>query len=251
MTEPLTDEQVRALKNWAMTRNICGDGTIKAQRYGEVVQALNEVLRLRVELAKQPIGERVTAAAIERALDERDALRSQLADEVEENARLVQDFTSALKARNEARSRLERLRRRLIHDFYRGTAPGSPRYWTCRVCSWVWENGKPETHESNCPLADTGEARKEGAECDLSAFADRVTSDLGATWEWTPAEPSICFDDRFLLRESLIGQYPWQAKEEVLHEAAHLGGVRGHGPRFYRRYIDLLEREMGMEEDDE
>ena len=156
MTEPLTDEQVRRWLKEAEERST----HILVPEYTHwVLDLCEDDLRLRGELAKQPIGERVTAAAIERALDERDALRSQLADEVEENARLLQDFTNALTARNEARSRLERLRRRLIHDFYRGTAPGSPRYWTCRVCSWVWENGKPETHEPNCPLADTGEAR--------------------------------------------------------------------------------------------
>ena len=64
------------------------------------------------------------------------------------------------------------------------------------------------------------------------------------TWDWTSAEPSINLVEKFLLRRSVIGLYPWQAKEEVLHEIAHFK-VQHHGPDFWRTYADLVIRFMG------
>ena len=65
-----------------------------------------------------------------------------------------------------------------------------------------------------------------------------------AVMEWTPASPSICLGNKILIREDLVGQYPWQAKEEVLHEMAHLNGLSGHGMAFYEVYIALLKQFM-------
>ena len=59
--------------------------------------------------------------------------------------------------------------------------------------------------------------------------------------KWTTASPSICMKDRkiIFIEERYIGKYPWVAKENILHEIAHVF-TDGHGTEFYRVYIKLL-----------
>lgn len=52
-----------------------------------------------------------------------------------------------------ARERLAEARKRMIRDFYTGTAPESPRWWSCQVCGWNWRDGSAELHDQGCPLA--------------------------------------------------------------------------------------------------
>ncbi len=78
-------------------------------------------------------------------------------------------------------------------------------------------------------------------------FFNRVVSDLELldfTMEFTPCSPSICQDNKILFCEKHLNAYPWQIKEEILHELAHhySRGVTGHSERFYEAYIRLLNK---------
>lgn len=85
---------------------------------------------------------------------------------------------------------------------------------------------------------------------EVAKFASKVIKALDLDdWEmqWSKTEPSICLREQkvILIRRAVIEQYPWQAKEEVLHEIAHIFTPdRVHGENFYREYILLLERFM-------
>lgn len=82
---------------------------------------------------------------------------------------------------------------------------------------------------------------------EVEAFAARVLKKLYLDWKmkWTIAQPGICLkkSSEILLPENVIGQYPWMAKEYVLHETAHIF-TNGHGEEFYKSYIALLRRFM-------
>ena len=81
---------------------------------------------------------------------------------------------------------------------------------------------------------------------EIEAFAQRVAASLGFTWDWTDIEPSICLGDKILLRRSLIGRYPWEAYQEVLHEAAHFRlGKGGHGAEFHDTFASLIRDFLG------
>ena len=64
--------------------------------------------------------------------------------------------------------------------------------------------------------------------------------------------PSICLRDRklIIIREKIIGWYPWQVKEEILHEIAHIPTIedKGHGTIFYEEYVRLLKKYMASRE---
>lgn len=81
----------------------------------------------------------------------------------------------------------------------------------------------------------------------IEAFWSSVKRELSLsqTFAWTPAEPSICLDDRILLRESLVGRYPWEAYQEVLHEATHALCGGGHGRTFHDTFASLILRHLG------
>lgn len=80
-------------------------------------------------------------------------------------------------------------------------------------------------------------------------FASHVLEALHLDWEmkWTKCDGGICLKKsrEILIPERMIGQYPWVAKEYVLHEAAHIfTDDNGHGEEFYKSYIALLRRFM-------
>lgn len=80
-------------------------------------------------------------------------------------------------------------------------------------------------------------------EQEVEEFAQMVADELGCKWEWTTGgciyiAPIMYIDRR------IIGQYPWQAIEAVVHEATHHVSGNGHGTRFFRAYAGLLERFM-------
>lgn len=85
---------------------------------------------------------------------------------------------------------------------------------------------------------------------EVNSFAAKVLKalDLGAwTMQWTSAGPSFCAREckTILIHKSYIGRYPWEAKEVVLHEIAHIFSTDDrHGEGFYRKYIWLLRRFM-------
>lgn len=63
--------------------------------------------------------------------------------------------------------------------------------------------------------------------------------------EISEAEPSICFNNKILLRERIVAGYRWQALEEVLHEIAHvdtLNDDKAHGTVFYEKYAYLIKK---------
>lgn len=84
---------------------------------------------------------------------------------------------------------------------------------------------------------------------EADVFAAHVLKELCPDWKmkWTIAEPGICLkkSQEILIPESMIGQYPWQAKEYILHETTHIfTDDNQHGEGFYRLYIALLKRFM-------
>ena len=90
-----------------------------------------------------------------------------------------------------------------------------------------------------------GAITKEEAE----AFATNVLEELRLDWKmkWTRAEPGICLkkSHEILIPESMIGEYPWVAKEYVLHETTHIfTDDKWHGEEFYKVYVALLRRFM-------
>ena len=94
-------------------------------------------------------------------------------------------------------------------------------------------------------MNNMGAITKEEAE----AFAAHVLKELCPDWKmkWTRAQPGICLkkSQEILIPESMIGQYPWQAKEYVLHETTHIFiDDNRHGEEFYKLYIVLLRRFM-------
>lgn len=48
--------------------------------------------------------------------------------------------------------RLAEVRKRVIVDFYSGTAPSSTHWVACRLCDWIWRWGEAELHAEDCPV---------------------------------------------------------------------------------------------------
>ncbi len=73
--------------------------------------------------------------------------------------------------------------------------------------------------------------------------------------EWTDNAPSICLRNksedepggRILIKDKIIGRYPWEAYHEVLHEISHIGAFPGHGMAFHDEYARLIRRHLGTE----
>jgi len=90
------------------------------------------------------------------------------------------------------------------------------------------------------------------SQSEIEKFVAQVIRELGLDgwWmEWTRASPSICEKNRHIvfIDKKWIGRYPWEAKEIVLHEIAHIFTEdKMHGLSFYREYIDLLEKFMAV-----
>jgi len=89
-------------------------------------------------------------------------------------------------------------------------------------------------------------------QAEIEKFAALVIRELnldGWRMEWTRASPSICEKNRqiIFIDKTWIGRYPWEAKEVVLHEVAHIfTDDKFHGLGFYREYIELLEKFMAI-----
>ena len=72
----------------------------------------------------------------------------------------------------------------------------------------------------------------------------RDTLGLHQDFQWSITEPSICLGNRILIRETLIGKYPWEAYQEVLHEVAHIQ-YKGHGRDFHAAFAKLVDQFLG------
>lgn len=89
------------------------------------------------------------------------------------------------------------------------------------------------------------------AQAEIEKFAVHVIRELdldGWRMMWTTAG-DICMKDRHIIfiDKRWVGKYPWQAKEVVLHEVAHIfTDDKQHGLGFYREYIELLEKFMAV-----
>ena len=85
---------------------------------------------------------------------------------------------------------------------------------------------------------------------EIQDFAKLVLEDFpGWQMKWSDASPSICIKDSktIWIEKRYILKYPWEAKENVLHEAAHINTWPldcVHGKVFYREYIRLLQIHM-------
>jgi predicted metal-dependent hydrolase len=91
---------------------------------------------------------------------------------------------------------------------------------------------------------------------EVEEFAQAVfnAEELFNEWRfrWTSAKPGVCVlkTKTIFIPQTIIGDYPWQAKEYVLHEMAHIRTLdkeRGHGPVFYQEYARLVLRHMVTE----
>ncbi len=82
---------------------------------------------------------------------------------------------------------------------------------------------------------------------EVEAFAAHVLEEVAPAWvmEWTECSGGICIEKTNVIHipERMIGKYPWEAKEYVLHEATHIS-TNGHGQEFYEVYAGLLRRFM-------
>jgi len=81
-------------------------------------------------------------------------------------------------------------------------------------------------------------------EQEVAGFAQMVAGELDCEWEWTTGgciyiAPIMYIDRR------VIGGYPWQAIECVIHEATHRAMGYGHGMKFFRTYAGLLTQFAG------
>ena len=92
-------------------------------------------------------------------------------------------------------------------------------------------------------MNNMGATTKKGAE----EFVNTVLKEFpGYKVKWTVcggvcivATKTICVDKTFT-----IGIVPWQAKEHILHEFAHINTIgkdKRHGEVFYAEYIRLLQ----------
>lgn len=62
---------------------------------------------------------------------------------------------------------------------------------------------------------------------EMESFANKVVRRFpGFRWEWTK-DVGLCIKSAkvALISEKYIGFYPWQAKEHILHEFAHINFV--------------------------
>lgn len=82
----------------------------------------------------------------------------------------------------------------------------------------------------------------------IEKFTAHVLRNLpldGWRMEWT-RNGSLCERERriIFIDKKFIGKYPWQAKEIVLHEVAHIFSPEDHfhGCEFYKEYISLLSK---------
>lgn len=75
-------------------------------------------------------------------------------DDAEFIAASRSNWPAAAEALLAARAALREVHRRVVTDHYTGTSKDSPRYWSCRLCSWTWKCGEAALHEPSCPLAD-------------------------------------------------------------------------------------------------
>jgi len=88
----------------------------------------------------------------------------------------------------------------------------------------------------------------------IEEFARMVLETLsldekGYQMKWTTASPSILIEKTIFICEKLIDKYPWEAKQEVLHEVAHIythPTDNTHGELFHEVYADLIKRFLGL-----
>lgn len=91
---------------------------------------------------------------------------------------------------------------------------------------------------------------------EMEKFAGSVLGDF-PKWsvKWTTAGGICMFKTRIVyIDERYIGKYPWDAKEHILHEFAHINTWpkdQGHGRYFYNEYVRLLKKFMVGEGRDE
>lgn len=89
---------------------------------------------------------------------------------------------------------------------------------------------------------------------EMEVFAAQALKEFpGWKMKWTVTKPGICLhkSKQILIPDTVIGQYPWMAKEYILHEVAHIKTWprdMQHGEEFYREYILLLNIFMLEEE---
>lgn len=97
-------------------------------------------------------------------------------------------------------------------------------------------------------MANMGVCTKEQLEWFWLLVGDQLG--LSHTFEWTETEPSICLEDRILIRRSLVGKYLWEGYQEILHEVTHAicPWDKGHGRGFHNTLAELIGRFLGYGE---
>ncbi|KKL98737.1 hypothetical protein LCGC14_1821380 [marine sediment metagenome] len=90
-------------------------------------------------------------------------------------------------------------------------------------------------------------------ESEIEDFAETVLRKCGYVhaMKWTTAG-DILIGDTIYIDESHINEYPWQVKQVVLHEIAHIDTWPQddrHGELFHKRYAELVLRFLGAKSD--
>ncbi len=85
---------------------------------------------------------------------------------------------------------------------------------------------------------------------EIEDFACMVLRECGYAYamEWTTAG-DIMTGTAVYIDETHIGEYPWMAKQVVLHEIAHIDTWPQddrHGELFHRRYAELVMQFLGQ-----
>ena len=80
-------------------------------------------------------------------------------------------------------------------------------------------------------------------------FFKKVAKELKIDYkmEWGSVGDGICLKEKktIYLGSRIIGEYPWRAKEHILHEITHAACDDDyHAKAFYKRYSELLQRFM-------
>ena len=88
------------------------------------------------------------------------------------------------------------------------------------------------------------------SQSEIEKFTTHVLRNLSLDGWWMEWTRSGSWCNRkgqiIYIDKTFIGKYPWQAKEGVLHEIAHIFSPRDrfHSRPFYEQYISLLTKFM-------
>jgi len=78
----------------------------------------------------------------------------------------------------------EAVRWRVLVEHWTGTAPDAPHMWSCLLCSWIWADGHPESHDADCPATPHALATPAQAACQHTVMQTMELGGGGVGVEW-------------------------------------------------------------------